>query len=488
MKTVSLKDFSFVSEHGAQYERDFILSRGAVKIDEAETELTVAVVETAAEDLIRFLEGFHLPKKVHFARVKKADFASFVGTTTTVRSNQGPSKEHKGFALDAVEKDAPVINIINALCIDAIPLGASDIHIEAQEEAVEVRYRIDGVLHLVKKLEKSLFPQLSNRIKVMSSLNTLEKRLPQDGRMTVTVNGRAMDVRVSIVPITNGESIVLRLFRGNEEPLGLDDLGFSKDQLTELKKAAKLPYGLVIMTGPTGSGKTTTLHALLKTLDRVEKKIVTIEDPVEQYVPGVSQIQVNEAINLGFDSMLRRVLRQDPDIIMVGEIRDSATAEIALRSALTGHLILSTLHTNDSLAVIPRLVDMGIERYLIAATLRVVAAQRLVRKLCPYCAVERKADKEERAFLKRYGLPLSTVKGAVGCDTCGGSGYLGRTVIGEVFTIDGELEKCIEQNRPVEELRKAAEKRGAVNLTMHALSKCAAGITDLREIGKEGLL
>jgi general secretion pathway protein E/type IV pilus assembly protein PilB len=319
------------------------------------------------------------------------------------------------------------------------------------------------MLHLVKKIEVSMFRQLSNRIKIMADLNTLEQRLPQDGRMTVTIDGSALDLRVSIVPVSDGESIVLRLFRGPGKHYALEELGFSKGQLKLLKQAVRLPHGLVIMTGPTGSGKTTTLHALLQTLPSLEQKIITIEDPVEQYIPGINQIQINEAIKLGFDSMLRRVLRQDPDVIMVGEIRDTATAEIALRAALTGHMILSTVHTNDSVAVIPRLLDMGLESYLIAATLRCAAAQRLVRKRCSLC-------------------------GGKGCAACGDTGYLGRTVIGETFLVDAEIESMIAAGSQAEPIRKALIRKGMKSLREDGLEKVQQGITTREELEKEGLL
>jgi general secretion pathway protein E/type IV pilus assembly protein PilB len=465
MKTsgsISLKSLNFASQWGEQYQRSFIINRGALKVSEGEHEVRVAVVEESPAELYRFLESFHMPKTVQFMKVGKADFASFIGTTTEYSGNEAAEHDDR-IALDTVEQDAPVINIINALCIDAIKLGASDIHIEAQPGAVHIRYRIDGILRLVKKIEASLFRQVSNRLKVMASLNTLEQRLPQDGRMTVTIDGAALDLRVSIVPVSDGESIVLRLFRGPGKHYALEELGFTKAQLKLLKHAVRLPHGLVIMTGPTGSGKTTTLHALLQTLPSAEQKIITIEDPVEQYIPGINQIQINEAIKLGFDSMLRRVLRQDPDVIMVGEIRDSATAEIALRAALTGHVILSTVHTNDSVAVIPRLQDMGLESYLIAATLRCAAAQRLVRKRCSLC-------------------------GGKGCVACGGTGYLGRTVIGETFLVDDEIEGMIASGAQAEPIRKALIKKGMKSLRDDGLEKVKQGITTREELEKEGLL
>lgn len=439
-----------------------MLSRGVLKLSETADAVCIGVVEDSPPEVRRFLEGYHIPKKVTFEEVKKTEFAAFIGSTT-LYEGENRAKRETGFVLETVEQDAPLINVINGLCIDAVKMGASDIHLEAQREAVQVRYRIDGVLRLVKRLEPGLFQQLSNRIKVMAGLNTLELRLPQDGRMTVSIEGKRRDMRVSIVPVADGESIVLRLFQEAEETFALDDLGFHASDLKALRKAVTLPYGLVMLSGPTGSGKTTTLHALLSILPVTERKIITIEDPVERYVPGVNQIQINEAINVTFDGMLRRVLRQDPDIIMVGEIRDEATAELALRAALTGHLILSTVHTNDSVGIIPRLTNMGIAPYLTAASLKYCSAQRLVRKLCADC------------------------KGS-GCDTCGGSGYRGRTVLGEVFYVDDEIRALIEKEKTSDEIRAVLVKKGMKGLVERGKEKVKQGITTQEELEREALL
>lgn len=458
----SLKGFKFDERWGSQYERAFILNKGALKLSETENELHIGIVEDNDRELKQFLEGFHLPKKVIFKKIEKAEFAAFIGSTT-VYEGESSQKKKSNFILENVEQDAPINNLINGLCIEAVEMGASDIHIEAQRESVQVRYRIDGVLRLVKRLEASIFQQLSNRIKVMAGLNTLELRLPQDGRMSVSLKEKQQDMRVSIVPVADGESIVLRLFQESGEVFSLEDLGFSKNDLNALKKAIRLPYGMVMLSGPTGSGKTTTLHSLLSLLPAMDLKIITLEDPVERYVKGINQIQINEAININFDSMLRRVLRQDPNVIMVGEIRDEATAELALRSALTGHLILSTIHTNDSAGIIPRLTNMGIAPYLIAAALSYCSAQRLVRRLCVKC------------------------KGK-GCDNCGGIGYKGRTVIGEVFCVDEEIRALIEKEKPVDEIRKVLAKKGMKTLFDHGMEKVKKGITSREELEREALI
>jgi general secretion pathway protein E/type IV pilus assembly protein PilB len=483
----SLKNFKFTSSWGEQYPRAFILNRGALKLSETKDDVHIGVREGSSKELYHFLEGFHMPKKVRFNCITRTEFASFIGTTTEYEPEKTTETAGTNFALETVEQDAPIINIINALCIDAIKLDASDIHIEAQNDAIHIRYRIDGVLRIIKKIEAVLFQKIANRIKIMAGLNTLEQRLPQDGRITVTIENVPVDFRVSIVPVLDGESIVLRIFNKQNGALELEDLGFSKENLETLKKTVKMPYGLIMLTGPTGSGKTTTLHALLKTLPIDGLKVITIEDPVEQYIPGVNQIQINEAIHLGFDGMLKRVLRQDPDIIMVGEIRDTSTAEIALRAALTGHLILSTVHTNNSVSAITRLSDMGVAPYLTAATLRCIAAQRLVRKVCPFCSRLSKPDSATAALFQRYGFSGKHYKLPVGCDSCGGTGYSGRMVIGEVFPVDNTIIAMIEQENSTDEITAYITAAGFTSMASDGIEKCAAGVTTLDELEKEAL-
>jgi general secretion pathway protein E/type IV pilus assembly protein PilB len=490
MDTVTLQKFVFSSPLAAQYPKEFISRRGAVKISEDEHSVHIAVVDGGSSDLYEYLESFHCPKNVRFSRVSKSELASYIGETAAadhpLESSQAPSQA--AFTLDAIAQDAPVINIINAICIEAIRLDSSDIHIEAQADSVRVRFRIDGVLRTVRRLDKNLFPTISNRIKIMADMNTLEQRLPQDGRMTVSVADTIIDLRVSIIPITSGESIVLRIFNKAAKLLSLDELGFAPGDLSSLKSAVHNPHGLLILTGPTGSGKTTTLHALIETLPLDQLKIVTLEDPVEQIIPGVSQVSINDAIQLSFDVMLRRVLRQDPNVIMVGEIRDSVTAGLALRSALTGHLILSTLHTNDSVSVIPRLANMGIEPYLIAAVLRCAAAQRLVRKLCPACSKKLPFNTRMKSLLKAYQVEGKEMSAPSGCDACGHTGYKDRTVLGEVFSVSPEIENMIIQKKSAADIRKQAEYEGMVPMAKDALEKAAAGITSFEEIEREVIL
>ncbi|MCL2410212.1 MAG: GspE/PulE family protein [Treponema sp.] len=488
MKRISLKNFQFNSAFGEQYSREFISHRGAVKILETEAEVHIAISGGSNTNLCHDLENFHIPKKVVFFSISRAELATFIGETTDIDPLESNVKHEKegSIALDAITEGAPVVNIINAICIEAIRLESSDIHIEAQSDSVHIRYRIDGMLRTVKKIDKSVFFTISNRIKIMANLNPMEQRLPQDGRMSVTVENSTIDLRVSIIPVANGESIVLRIFNTTTKLLTLDELGFYPQDLTAIKSASIQPFGLILLTGPTGSGKTTTLHALIAGLPVPDLKIITIEDPVEQLIPGVNQVQVNDEINLSFDSMLRRVLRQDPNVIMVGEIRDTATAELAMRSALTGHLILSTLHTNDSVSVITRLENMGLEPYLIAAVLRCSVAQRLVRKICLSCRKKITISSQARSLMSKYKIAEKNMYEGVGCPECDYTGYKGRTVISEVFTIDKNIEEMIVERQQIGKITQYAESHaGMISIAKNALQKVTDGITTLREVERE---
>ena len=469
MKKVSENEFNILEFSSyrnveGQYTREFIKNSGCVKIDECENEVRVAVAESKQKSL-KILKEAHWGKDVRSVVVKDCDFAEFTGKFVdgAVRAESYINDEGREYNLEAINSESSVVNIINAVCLEAIRRGASDIHIQGRKDSVDVRLRIDGVLQSVRKLDLFIFDSLVSRIKVMSGLNVMENRLCQDGRMSVQVQDKKMDFRVSVVPSVSGQDIVLRLFNAEEDELSLEDLGFSKENLKKLNLALKYPYGMILATGPTGSGKTTTLHALLKKMDREHLKIVTIEDPVEKTIDGIEQIQVNDEINLTFENVLRHVLRHDPDVIMVGEIRDRETAELAVRAALTGHLILSTLHTNDSVGCVSRLRNLGIEPYLIAGTLRTVLAQRLVRKVCPEC-------------------------GGKGCSSCTNTGYKGRTCVSEIFDADERLSEMIEKKSGDEEIRNYLRKCGFKTLREDALLKVKKGISTKEEIMREGLL
>jgi general secretion pathway protein E len=351
-----------------------------------------------------------------------------------------------------------------------------------------VRFRLDGVLHEISQIPKNAYPQVVSRIKVIAKLNVAEKRLPQDGRIRVKIGNKELDMRVSTLPTVFGERIVIRLLDKSNKILTLEELGFSRDDLEKYERIIKKPHGLVLITGPTGSGKSTTLYASLLKLKTPRKNIITIEDPVEYQINGISQIQVNPKINLTFANGLRSILRQDPDIIMVGEIRDLETAEIAIHASMTGHLVLSTLHTNDAPSAVARLVDMGVEPFLIASSLEGVIAQRLVRRVCENCKEEKPISETEYQEIKKYypGIlkeisSLKTYRGK-GCDECLGTGYKGRVAIYEIMEIDDEIRGLISKNVETNILRERAMEKGMKTLVQDGIQKVLKGITTLEEV------
>ncbi len=373
--------------------------------------------------------------------------------------------------------EAPVIRLLNSILFQAVKERASDIHIEPFERELEVRFRIDGILYKMLTPPKVVQEALISRVKIMAGLNIAEKRLPQDGRFRVIVAGRDVDIRVSIIPTFFGERVVLRLLDKQKGVLSLADIGFSPRDVTSMERLLSRSNGITLVTGPTGSGKTTTLYAALNWLNSPEKNIITIEDPIEYQLKGIGQIQVNPKIDLTFASGLRSILRQDPDIIMVGEIRDVETAEIAMQASLTGHLVLSTLHTNDAATAVTRLIDMGIEPFMVASTLSAVLAQRLVRVICPHC-------KEEYAPEREYlGLTLPPVlyRGR-GCDKCFNLGSIGRIGIYELLLIDAELCTMVIRQAPAGTIKEYALSKGMRTLREDGLAKAAAGITTIEEV------
>ncbi len=364
--------------------------------------------------------------------------------------------------------DAPVIRMMNALFTQAARDGASDIHIEPFETHSVVRYRVDGTLRDIVNPRRALHNALVSRIKIMASLDIAEKRLPQDGRIALRVGGRPIDVRVSTLPTGHGERAVLRLLDKEAGRLQLEKLGMAPDVLRGLDSLIRLPHGIVLVTGPTGSGKTTTLYAALSRLDATTTNILTVEDPIEYDLPGIGQTQVNARIDLTFASALRAILRQDPDVIMIGEIRDLETAQIAVQASLTGHLVLATLHTNDAVSAVTRLADMGVEPFLLASTLQGVLAQRLVRRLCPHC----KQDNED-------GTASWNPKG---CASCSHTGYSGRTGVHELFAVDDTLRGMIHNGEGEQALRREALSHGMRTLRQDGDRWISSGVTSLEEI------
>ncbi|HQW19311.1 MAG TPA: type II secretion system ATPase GspE [Rhodocyclaceae bacterium] len=380
------------------------------------------------------------------------------------------------------EDDAPIIRMINALFTQAVREGASDIHIEAFEQHSTVRFRIDGVLRDIIRPHRALHAAMASRIKIMAQLDIAEKRMPQDGRITIRIAGRPVDVRVSTLSTSHGERIVLRLLDKDPARLDLDVLGMAGDTLLRVDQLVHQPHGIFLVTGPTGSGKTTTLYAALSRIDASELNIMTVEDPVEYDLPAIGQTQVNPRIGLDFAKALRSILRQDPDVIMIGEIRDLETAQIAVQASLTGHLVLATLHTNDTTSAVTRLVDMGIEPFLLASSLTGVLAQRLVRRLCPACKRADVFDIAETAQFGGANVPEKIYR-AVGCPACNQTGYQGRMGIYELLVVDDTLRRMIHEGGADQALREYALGTGALRpLRDDGLRWVASGDTTLEEI------
>lgn len=386
--------------------------------------------------------------------------------------------------LESGDDDAPVIKLVNTLLFRAVKEKASDIHIEPYEKDMVVRFRIDGILFDIFKPTKKLQNAITSRIKVMGNLNIAEKRLPQDGRIPLKLAGKDIDVRLSTVPTAFGERLVMRLQDRSNVVLELTQLGFSKDSLEKLSHLLTKTYGIVLVTGPTGSGKSTTLYAALSKINTVDKNIITVEDPVEQRIHGIGQIQVNSKIGLSFAQGLRSILRQDPNVIMIGEIRDLETAEIAINASLTGHLVLSTIHTNDSSGVFPRLIDMGCEPFLIATSLLGVIAQRLVRVLCPHCKEPyTPSDIELRSLeISSEHIQGANIHRAVGCNECNQKGYIGRTIIQEMLMVNDDTRSLIMQRQDGGTIRKQAIRDGMITFREHGVQKVLSGITTIEEV------
>ena len=381
--------------------------------------------------------------------------------------------------------DAPIIRLVSNILMEAFKMRASDIHIEPLEKSLRVRYRIDGKLIEIENHPRKLLPAIVARIKVMSgSMSIAEKRMPQDGRIQIMVGGKDVDLRVSCVPSNHGESIVMRILDKTSLLLGLPELGFLSDDQDTFKQMISLPDGIILVTGPTGSGKTTTLYACLNVINRPDKKIITVEDPVEYEMPGINQVMVRTEIGMTFGAALRAMLRQAPNIIMIGEIRDEETANIAINAALTGHLVFSTLHTNDAPSAIARLADIGVKKFLIASAIRAIIAQRLVRKLCSTCKVSAELSVRELRMLNIDGSQMSgsSIYNAAGCDACRSIGYKGRMGLFEIFKIDDEVSHMINDDLSSPQLRKRARELGMRTLREDGIRKVLSGMTSAEEV------
>jgi type IV pilus assembly protein PilB len=389
--------------------------------------------------------------------------------------------------LSAIVEDAPIVKFVNLLVNQAVGDRASDIHVEPNETDLRIRFRIDGVLHEVMRSPRSIQAGVISRLKVMADINIAERRLPQDGRITMRISGRSIDLRVATLPTVYGEKVVMRILDKSQAVLRLEDLGFLPEALARFEGSYTKPYGTILVTGPTGSGKSTTLYSTLNQLNTADRNIITVEDPVEYRLPGINQIQINPKAGLTFPSALRSILRADPDIVLVGEIRDKETAVIGIEAALTGHLVLSTLHTNDAASTPMRLVEMGIEPFLVISALDCVVAQRLARRLCDKC---KEPFQPTEAELTEAGWPgeeldageWPTLHRAIGCGACGRTGYRGRFGIHEVMVMSEELQRLVIERRSSEDLQKVALMQGMLSMRSDGLRKVGMGMTSLEEI------
>jgi type IV pilus assembly protein PilB len=387
--------------------------------------------------------------------------------------------------MPAAVEEAPIVKLVNLLITQAVTDRASDIHIEPMEKDIRIRYRIDGVLHEVMRSPKNIQNGLISRLKVMADINIAERRIPQDGRVGLVVGGRAVDLRLATLPTVYGEKVVIRILDKTSVLLQLEDLGFSDFAYDRFEEAFRKPYGTVLVTGPTGSGKSTTLYATLNIINTLDRNIITVEDPVEYRLPGINQIQVNPKAGLTFATALRSILRADPDVVLIGEIRDAETAVIGVEAALTGHLVLTTLHTNDSSSAITRLVEMGVEPYLVASSLDSALAQRLARRLCSHC---KEAYEPSEVELKEAGFPdelaekVEELYRPEGCSRCGKTGYRGRLGLYEVMPMSEEIERLTVEHSSSDDIRRVAVEQGMVTLRQDGLEKVAAGLTSIEEI------
>ncbi len=444
ISNTKLLPFEFARSNGIlvrEIEGDLVLSPDASR--SAITEVSrinskfATVTRVGKEDFDKMLSSLYSGRKNSSESVME-DIKDFVDMESAAADLEETSD-----LLDS-EDDAPIIRLLNAILAESLKENASDIHIEPYEKESLVRFRLDGVLSTVLKPSSQITPLLISRIKVMSKLDIAEKRLPQDGRMTVKLGGRSIDLRISTMPSSHGERVVMRLLDKDAGKLQVDDLGMPSETSAQLDDLIRRPHGIILVTGPTGSGKTTTLYAGLQQMDRQGRNIMTVEDPVEYDLPGISQTQINLRAGMTFARGLKAILRQDPDVILIGEIRDGETAEIATQSSLTGHLVLSTLHTNTAAGAITRLQDLGVDSFLLASTIRGILSQRLLRKLCPHCKRPSEPNEFNRGLLKLK--PGQKVFEANGCEKCNSTGYAGRQALFELVTVDSSLQTLIHKN------------------------------------------
>ena len=452
-----------------------------IAIGEKEFEIIAATSDPlnifAAED-IRIFTG----KDVHFVSATKGEVERAINKiySNIVRYRVTDREEIDLFNNEIM--DSPIVKTVNWIVENAINVKASDIHIEPLENRVKVRFRLDGQLKEIMSLDKSDLRAIVARIKIISGLDIAEKRIPQDGRILTKVNGIDVDLRVSTLPTVNGEKIVIRILDKNSNKISTSSLGLTDEDNEKLKRIISRPHGIILSTGPTGSGKSTTLYSILKELNKEDINIITIEDPVEFSIDGINQVNVNQKTGLTFASGLRSILRQDPDVIMIGEIRDTETAEIAMRAAITGHLVLSTLHTNDAPSTVIRLMDMGIEPYLIATSLVGIISQRLVRKICPYCGDEYEASNYEKEMLGINKNERVILRKKVGCPKCNKTGYKDRTGVFEIMEIDSKIREDISKSVSIDDIGKTAKENGMNSVREACIKLVLEKVTTIDEL------
>ncbi len=439
------------------------------------TNLNVEIVVATAKDIRRMVQTVMPNSKVFVIDdiIENADTAD----VTLIEEAIDDISD-----VEEIAGQSPVIRLVNYVIFNAVKEGASDIHIEPAERCARVRYRIDGRLHKALEIPLHLLSAVTSRIKIMAGLDISERRLPQDGRVHVLLERRPIDLRVSTFPMSRGEKTVLRVLDTRSVSLNLEDLGFAEDILSQLQENITAPNGIILVTGPTGSGKSTTLYAALNSISSMENNICTVEDPIEYHLPLINQFQIQERVGLTFSKALRTLLRQDPDVIMVGEIRDEETARTAIQAALTGHLVFSTLHTNDSCAAVTRLINMGIEPYLLGAALNMVLAQRLVRRICPKCREQYDPPRTVRRAVERMGFEIETFYRGVGCRGCRNTGFSGRIAIHELLVLDDELRDLVATGPSLGAIRVLARSKGMVTLRYDGFRKVREGITTLEEV------
>jgi type IV pilus assembly protein PilB len=445
----------------------------AIEDVKRKTQMNLQVVVCSTQDIETVCESFN-HEEIDYC---VDDIINDMTDVEVVQDEEGDFED-----LEKMAGQSPVIKFVNYLISNAIKEGASDIHIEPKNKSTKIRYRIDGVLFEVMQSPLKMHPAVVSRVKIMSNLDISERRLPQDGKISVIVGGRGIDLRISILPTSHGEKVVIRVLDSKSIIRGLEQLGMEHNVMSDFSEQIVLPHGILLVTGPTGSGKSTTLYSALCQMDGDKLNISTVEDPVEYELDFCNQVQANEKIGLDFASALRSLLRQDPDIIMIGEIRDNETARIAVQAALTGHLVLSTLHTNDAASSITRLVNIGIDAYLIAASLNAVLAQRLVRKICPNCKEIYQVPENMRKYVERTGVRPDQLFHGTGCDNCRGSGYIGRVGIYELLIIDDIFRDIINKDSSVSNMRREFHESNKASLFDDGIEKVKQGLTTIEEV------